>query len=297
MSAVSPGTWGALLGLVFAAGLLLVGSWLRARRPMTVLARIGPFVNSASGLPVSRREPVSSGTAWATLWLLVAPVIPHVPGRGPNARSVPTSPSRLAWPIGGMVIGGLFAVLLTHRSGSITGVAVLASIGALAGWLTCDRVTAVQVRRRRQRIERQLPAVADLLAFAVSAGESPLAALERVATTTSGELSGEIREAIADVRSGAALDVALASMGSRVASTPLQRFIDGLLIALERGTPIAHVLRAQASDARADELRQLLELAGRKDVLMLVPVVFLILPTVVLVALYPGLQSLRMVVT
>ena len=36
--------------------------------------------------------------------------------------------------------------------------------------------------------------------------------------------------------------------------------------------------------------------AGSKDVLMLVPVVFLILPTVVLVALFPGIQALRLVV-
>ena len=36
----------------------------------------------------------------------------------------------------------------------------------------------------------------------------------------------------------------------------------------------------------------LLEIAGRKELLMLVPVVFLILPTVVLVALFPAISSL-----
>ena len=38
-------------------------------------------------------------------------------------------------------------------------------------------------------------------------------------------------------------------------------------------------------------------MAGRKDVLMLVPVVFLVLPTVVAIALYPGIQTFRLVVT
>ena len=46
------------------------------------------------------------------------------------------------------------------------------------------------------------------------------------------------------------------------------------------------------STARADVHRALLETAGRKELLMLVPVVFLVLPTVVLVALYPALSSL-----
>ena len=39
-----------------------------------------------------------------------------------------------------------------------------------------------------------------------------------------------------------------------------------------------------------------MEAAGRKDIAMLVPIVFLVLPSVVLIALYPGLQSLRLVV-
>ncbi len=60
--------------------------------------------------------------------------------------------------------------------------------------------------------------------------------------------------------------------------------------------PLAAVVRAQAEDARTEERRRLMELAGRKDVAMLIPVVFLVLPTVVLVALFPGVQSLRLVV-
>jgi len=39
-----------------------------------------------------------------------------------------------------------------------------------------------------------------------------------------------------------------------------------------------------------------MELAGRKDVLMLIPVVFFILPTVVLIALFPGAVSLDFLV-
>jgi tight adherence protein C len=123
-----------------------------------------------------------------------------------------------------------------------------------------------------------------------------LAALERVADTAPGDLADELHAVVADVRLGMSLDVALAALGARVSSIPVQRFVDGLVIALERGTPIADVLRAQAADCRADERRRLLELAGRKDVLMLMPVVFIILPTVVLVALFPGVATLRLVV-
>jgi len=135
-----------------------------------------------------------------------------------------------------------------------------------------------------------------LLAFAVAAGESPVVALERVANTVHGDLADEIRGAIADLRGGLTLDEALKGVSDRTGSVDVERFVDGIIISLERGTPLAEVLRAQAADARAAERRKLMELAGRKDVAMLIPVVFFILPTVVLIALFPGIRSLELVV-
>ena len=60
------------------------------------------------------------------------------------------------------------------------------------------------------------------------------------------------------------------------------------MVAIERGTPLAEVLRAQATDVREYSKRALLEAGGRKELQMMVPVVFLILPVTVLFALYPG---------
>ena len=95
-----------------------------------------------------------------------------------------------------------------------------------------------------------------------------------------------------DAASGRGLVEALEAMSSRVDVPAVRRFVDGVAIAVQRGTPLADVLRAQAADARAEQHRALLEVAGRKELLMLVPVVFLVLPTVVLVALYPAITSL-----
>jgi len=54
------------------------------------------------------------------------------------------------------------------------------------------------------------------------------------------------------------------------------------------------VLRAQAQDSRDDAKRQLLESAGRKEVAMLVPLVFLILPVTVVFALFPATLVLEL---
>jgi tight adherence protein C len=72
------------------------------------------------------------------------------------------------------------------------------------------------------------------------------------------------------------------------------RCVDQLLGALDRGTPLAEVLRAQAQDARDDAKRRLLETAGKKEVGMLVPVVFLILPVTIAFAIFPGIVVLQL---
>ena len=74
---------------------------------------------------------------------------------------------------------------------------------------------------------------------------------------------------------------------------PFTRFVEQLTVALERGTPLAEVLRAQAQDSRDQSKRELIESAGRKEVAMLVPLVFLILPTTIAFAVFPALLVLQ----
>ena len=49
----------------------------------------------------------------------------------------------------------------------------------------------------------------------------------------------------------------------------------------------AEIVREQAIDASAESHRQLMTEAGKRDIAMLVPVVFAVLPTVVMVSLLP----------
>jgi tight adherence protein C len=138
----------------------------------------------------------------------------------------------------------------------------------------------------------EFPVVADLLALAVTAGEAPPDALARVCRLTRGELARELDGALARARSGVPLAVTLSELAERTTLEPFARFLQGLVVAIERGTPLAELLRAQAADIREIGKRALLEAGGRKEISMMVPVVFLILPVTVLFALYPGLLTL-----
>lgn len=140
----------------------------------------------------------------------------------------------------------------------------------------------------------EFPAVAELMALAVGAGESTVGALERVCRVAEGELAGEFRAVLAQTRAGAGLTTALQDFSARTDVVALGRFVDGIVVAIERGTPLADVLRAQAQDVRDHDKRVLMEIAGKKEIAMLVPVVFFILPLSVAFAVFPGLAVLNL---
>jgi tight adherence protein C len=113
-----------------------------------------------------------------------------------------------------------------------------------------------------------------------------------VCRLTTGELTRDLRGALTETRAGAPITRALTELAERSTLEPFSRFVQGLVVAIERGTPLAGVLRAQATDVREQSKRSLLDAGGRKELQMMVPVVFMILPVTVLFALYPGLLTL-----
>jgi tight adherence protein C len=165
-------------------------------------------------------------------------------------------------------------------------------VGVFAGVIARDAALTRALRRREEAIALELPTVAELLALAVGAGESALAALERVTQRSTGELARELRGALADARSGTPFVAALQGVADRTTLPSLVRFVDGITVALQRGTPLADVLRAQAVDVREDGRRVLLETGGKREIAMMAPVVFLILPVVIVFALFPGAVTL-----
>lgn len=197
---------------------------------------------------------------------------------------------------GNFMIAALFWIGLRLSAGKglspLVAAALVVGAFILGGWYAKWSL-ASQAKRRRTNIEEQLPAVLDLLAFAVSAGEPVLLALRRISKSCTGPLVFELRKVVNDVNSGDGLLVALNQMSNQIESQPLTRATHSLELALERGTPLAQVLRAQAADARAHQVRMLLVLAGHKETSMMLPVVFLILPMIVAVALYPGMIALQ----
>jgi tight adherence protein C len=167
-------------------------------------------------------------------------------------------------------------------------------VGVMGVLLRENRLTA-QVRTHESAVVAELPALTELLALAVAAGEGPVAALERVVARSQGAFSRELAQVLASVRTGTPVSVALDDYSARTGVPVVARFAQALAVALERGTPLADLLHAQSADVREAHRRALIETGARREVAMMVPVVFLVLPTTVMFAFWPGIVGLRLV--
>ena len=299
---------GAALGLVFGLGLVLL-LWRISARRVRLIDRVSPYLRDRpSTSRLLRSRPVH--TPFPTLERMLQPVLGDLvrafdrlgsPASGVQRRltragsTLTVEHFRVEQVIWAGLAGGLMLALLlaTTRDAPLPALVILVVLAGLAGAVAREQYLARQASAREKRMVAEFPTIAELLALAVAAGESPVAALERVVRTTRGELSGELELTVADVRSGRTLTQALDRMAARTDLSSVARFTDGVATAVDRGTPLAEVLRAQAQDAREAGHRALMEEGGRREIVMMVPVVFIILPISVLFAIFPGLVVLQ----
>ena len=300
---------GALLGLLAGLGLVLGYAGLPWHRRTALADRVLPYLADTprpSGLLGQARTRGGAVTA------LAAPLVADLgrrvdrllggassvrhrllrAGQAPDVDRFRAE--QVMWAVAGAVGGAAFGmVLFVARDGGTVTVLLLTVIGAGLGLVWSDYALTRRAVRRETRILAEFPTIAELLALAVGAGEGAVGALERVCRLSHGELSDELRRALADARAGANLPTALQGVADRTGLVGLARFVDGIIVAVERGTPLADVLRAQAQDVREEGRRAVMEEGGKREIAMMVPVVFLILPVTVVFAVYPGFAFLR----
>ncbi|MGO2539795.1 MAG: type II secretion system F family protein [Specibacter sp.] len=194
----------------------------------------------------------------------------------------------------GLMAGALVSLFLLWQGIiNLMGAVTLTLAPMLGGYLLYDYLLGARIKRRQALMLIEFPALAELMALAVSAGESAASALDRVARSSNGVLSAEFGKVLAQTRTGMPLVEALNEFSARVDVAALARFVDGISVAVNRGTPLAEVLRAQAQDVRDVAKRELMESAGRKEIAMMVPLIFGVLPLTVVFAVFPGIALLQ----
>jgi len=149
------------------------------------------------------------------------------------------------------------------------------------------------VRDKRQATMQATSAdIIDQLTICVEAGLGFDAALSRVATTTEGPLTEELRHTISDMRAGVPRDQALRTLADRAQIVEIRQMVTALLQAQKHGVPIARTLRTQSADMRMKRQQRMEEKAAKLTVKMLFPVILCFVPVFMIVTAGPSFLSL-----
>jgi tight adherence protein C len=304
---------GGLIGAVGGAGLVLVAARISALRRPQLAERVLPYLRD---LPVRDQgpalRPVSSSPTSAAARIFgpglrsAAGVVERVMGGSTSVRRrlqraglertvLDFRIEQVVWGLVGFGAAAAFSLLRALGGvGSVTSAAVFCALGLVSGVLLRDNRLSAQVRDRERQVLSEFPTIAELLALSVAAGESPVSALDRVVRRSHGALSDDLTDVLARIRTGEPVGTAFESLARATGLPIVARFATGITVAMERGTPLADVLHAQAADVREAGRRLLIETAARKEIAMMAPVVFFVLPVTILFAFYPGVLGLRL---
>ncbi len=310
---MSTTVWGALLGGAAGLGMLLVGLRISVLRRPQLAVRVLPYVRDVplrDQVPMLR--PVSSSPTSAATEIFgpvlrsAADLVERVLGGSSSVRrrleraglDRTVQEFRIEQVVWGLVgFAAAAAISLLRALGGAGGVgsaAVFCVLGLACGVFLRDNRLSTQVKNRERQVLTEFPTIAELLALSVAAGESPVSALDRVVRRSHGALSEDLAQVLARVRTGEPVGTAFEALARSTGLPIVARFATGITVAMERGTPLADVLHAQAADVREAGRRLLIETAARKEIAMMAPVVFFVLPVTILFAFYPGVLGLRL---
>lgn len=191
------------------------------------------------------------------------------------------------------LVGGVAALgwsLLIVRAVTIGGGAklLLVALFTFIGYFGADGILASRADRRQQQIRKTMADTMDLLTISVEAGLGLDAAIAQVVEHVPGPLAQEFSRLLQEVRLGVPRHEAFRHIGDRTDVEELNSFILAMVQADIFGVSISKVLRAQAYELRTRRRQRAEETAMKLPVKILFPLIFCVLPALLVVIIGPG---------
>lgn len=194
-----------------------------------------------------------------------------------------------------LVIGLPILVLMffwvTGASPSMTKLYISLVVGALMGLYLPSLFIRARADRRQQALVNAFPDSLDLMLVCVEAGLGLEAAFSRVGMemmTSHPLLAEQFGAVVLELRAGRSHEDALRRMADRAGADDIRAFATLLIQSTKLGSSIAQTLRTYASEMREKRKLRAEEKAHRLPVLISVPLVACMLPTMIGVLMLPA---------
>lgn len=188
------------------------------------------------------------------------------------------------------VLGGLAAMLILSSPSTTTVLAAIPMV--MLGWKGPLMMVRSRESRRRTAVDLELVDALGEMVMGVEAGLTLDVVMMRYAHSRDTPLAEEFQTVLEKIQLGAPRADALAAMADRT-PTPTTRMFSAALTQNQRlGTPLAGVLRQQATTARRQRRQAVEEKAAKVPMKMIFPTVFCILPVLMIVVVGPAIIRL-----
>ncbi len=188
-------------------------------------------------------------------------------------------------PLVGWIIGAKLGLIpILHNCITI----MLAIIGLLGPDYVVKRIRSGYL----SRLDKGLPDALDMLVICSEAGLGLEPSITRVAieiSHTHPAVGTEFMQTASELRILSDRRLALLNMGTRTGLEGLKRLGSTLVQTTHYGTPVSHALRTLSAEMRTEVLTKFEERAARLPVLLTVPMIVFILPTIFVVVGGPAM--------
>jgi tight adherence protein C len=166
----------------------------------------------------------------------------------------------------------------------------LITIGATVfGFILPNMLIESRITRRQDSVRKALPDALDLLTICVEAGLGFDAAMRKVADKWDNELSIAFGRALQEIQLGKLRREALRDMSDRIGASEFDSFIAAVIQSEQLGVSMAKILRIQSDDMRVKRRQRAEQMAQKAPVKMLLPMAFLIFPTIMMIMMGPAI--------
>lgn len=179
----------------------------------------------------------------------------------------------------------------TGASPSILKLYITLAIAAAMGLYLPALFVRVRANRRQQELINGFPDALDLLLICVEAGLGIEAAFARVGmemTSSHPRLAEQFGAVVLELRAGRSHEDALRRMADRAGADDIRAFATLTIQSIKLGSSIAQTLRTYASEMREKRRLRAEEKAHRLPVLISIPLVVCMLPTMIGVLMLPA---------
>jgi len=180
---------------------------------------------------------------------------------------------------------GMTAMGISINSGLIILLTIL-------GFMLPDMQIKSVIEKRHKAIMKELSNYIDLLRVCIEAGLDLESGLNKLAEKSKGILKEETQHTTAEIRMGKSLVESLQDMTERINLPDLTSFITLLIQANQMGISISNIMKTQAEQMTIKYVQEQRAKAAKVPVLIIAPMVFFIMPALLVVILGPVVLNL-----